>query len=398
MALLNARASEILMLIRQHGPLSRRELHEYTALRPNTIGQITGSMLRERLLREGTPKSDGRGRPRQPLEIDSSQRHVVGLAFDPGKVSACRVNLHGRRDGSIQERTFGDSSQMIVAAAALIRGVCADGTIAVGIGATGFVDPQTRAILTSSATMRRSPTNLQPVYDAAGKCPVLLENDMHARAFHWLMSQSNGLDEDVLLVDLRDGALGAALLIDGHPNRGCIIAGNELGHTRLPVETDLCYCGHPGCLERICSSAFLRRQTGRADENLYRRLANFHGGDEALTDIAGYLATGIGNAINFIRPNRVLLTGRVAESLPFCNHLITQTRKLLLAPLADRVRIDIWDTPALASAEAAAWVALAALFRGSWSSAIEREMPEDAKPLISNGSKSANTKRLAKSA
>jgi len=398
MSLLNVRAAEILMLIRRHGPLSRRELHEHTQLRPNTVGEITGTMLRQGLLNEAAPKSDGRGRPRQPLEIDSSRRHVVGLAFDPGKVSACRVNLLGRRDGSIQERTFNDSTQMIAAAAGLIRGVCADGTIAVGVGATGFVDPQTRAILTSSATQRHSPTNLQPVYDAAGKCPVLLENDMHARAFHWLMSQPNGLDEDVLLVDLRDGALGAALLIDGHPNRGCIIAGNELGHTRLPVQTEICYCGHPGCLERICSSEFLRTLTGDKQADLYRRLAGFHGGDAALSEMAGYLATGIGNAINFIRPNRVLLTGRVTESLPFCNHLIAQTRKLLLAPLADRVRIDIWDTPALASAEAAAWVALAALFRGSWSAAIEPELAPEERTMNSNGSRSPLVKKLVKSA
>src|SRR5690349_14642216 len=108
MSLLNVRAAEILMMIRRHGPLSRRELHEHTNLRPNTVGEITATMLRQGLLHEGEPKSDGRGRPRQPLEIDSSRRHVVGLAFDPGKVSVCRVNLLGRRDGSILERIFKD--------------------------------------------------------------------------------------------------------------------------------------------------------------------------------------------------------------------------------------------------------------------------------------------------
>lgn len=386
------------MLIRRHGPLSRRELHEHTALRPNTIGEIIAGMLRDGLLREGEPRSDGRGRPRQPLEIDSSRRFVIGLAFEPGKVSVCRVNLHGRREGSIQERMVADTAEMIDAAATLIRGACSDGALAIGVGATGFVDPDTRSILTSSATQKRSPTKLDPVYAAAGKCPLLLENDMHARAFHWLMSQPHAPDEDVLLVDLRDGAVGAALLIDGHPNRGCIIAGNELGHTRLPVETETCYCGHPGCLERICSSAFLRRRSGDAKASLYERIASFHAGDAPLEEIAAHLATGIGNAINFIRPNRVLLTGRLTESLPFSHHLITRTRGLLLAPLADRVRIDIWDAPAPATAEAAAWVALASLFRGSWSESIAIKAPAPERDAIEERPRTARVthRRLAR--
>ena len=363
--LIPARQSQVLTLIRRNGPLSRRELHDRTRLRPNTIGQITGVMLDEGLLREGQPQSDGRGRPRQPLEIDASRRRVVGLSFEPGKVSLCRLNLHGRREGAIIERQVRQGAQMIEIGAKLVSDACDRQTLAIGVAATGFIDPDSRSILTSSATMRHSPTPLDPIYAAAGKCPVLLENDMHARAFHWLLSQNQNPGEDVLLIELRDGAVGAALLIDGHPNRGCIIAGNELGHTRLPVETEICYCGQVGCLERICSSNFLSRLSGSPNTNLYERLARFYPGDKIVEEIAGHLAMGIGNAINFIRPNRVLLTGNVTEALPFSNELLSRIRRFLLAPLVDRVRIDIWDAPAIPMPEAAGWVALAAIYRGS---------------------------------
>ena len=365
MLLIPTRQSQVLTLIRRNGPLSRRELHERTRLRPNTIGQITGVMLDQGLLREGQPQSDGRGRPRQPLEIDASRRRVVGLSFEPGKVSLCRLNLHGRREGAIVERQVRQGAQMIEIGAKLVADACDRQTLAIGVAATGFIDPDSRSILTSSATMRHSPTPLDPIYAAAGKCPVLLENDMHARAFHWLLSQNQNPGEDVLLIELRDGAVGAALLIDGHPNRGCIIAGNELGHTRLPVETEMCYCGQVGCLERICSSDFLARLSGSANANLYERLSRFYPGDKIVEEIAGHLAMGIGNAINFIRPNRVLLTGSVTEALPFSNELLSRIRKFLLAPLVDRVRIDIWDAPAIPMPEAAGWVALAAIYRGN---------------------------------
>jgi predicted NBD/HSP70 family sugar kinase len=295
------------------------------------------------------------------------------------------------------ERRVADPVEMVSAGAALIETIGTNGAVAIGIGATGFVDPDTRSILTSSSTMRHSPTRLDPVYAAAGKCPVLLENDMHARAFHWMLSQSRDLSEDVLLVDLRDGALGAALLVDGHPNRGCIIAGNELGHTRLPVETEICYCGHVGCLECICSSSFLARLTKDSTADLYQSLAGFRAGKKGpLSEIAAHLAMGIGNAINFIRPNRVLLTGRVTEARPFCDYLLARTREFLLAPLADRVRIDIWETPPLATAEAAAWVALAGIFHGGGTEALTTRPPANDAPPASGAKKNATRRGSAR--
>ena len=38
----------------------------------------------------------------------------------------------------------------------------------------------------------------------------------------------------------------------------------------------------------------------------------------------------------------------------------------LLVQLADRVHIDLWDQPALNTAETAGWLALASLYRDGW--------------------------------
>src|SRR4051812_2218689 len=374
MAVVSPRESQFLTLIRRHGPLSRRELHAQTGLRPNTVGEVAGAMLERGLLREGEPDSAGPGRPRQPLEIDPARRRVIGLAFERGRVGACQVNLLGHRVGATTERSVAGPDQLVAAACALIGDIGTDRALAIGISATGFVDPATRSILTSSATMRRSPTRIAAVYDAAGHCPVLLENDMHARAAWWLLNQ--GADaaaaEDVLLIDLRDGAIGAALLVNGRPNRGCIIGGNELGHTRLPVETDVCFCGQTGCLERICSSAFLRRLTGDGRANLAERAAHFDATDAAVGRIASLVAMGIANAINFVRPNRVVLAGGLTDALPFCNDLLGRVRGLLLAPLAERVRIDLWERAAITPAEAAGWLALASIYRGGWAATVAK--------------------------
>jgi N-acetylglucosamine repressor len=366
MSILNSRESRILTLLRLEGPKSRRELHARLRLRPNTVGDTVAALIKRGLLRQNEPgESGGPGRPRQPLEIDLTRRHVVGLAFEPGRVSACLLNLHGQRIGPIQVREVPGAHQIVAAACSLVHEFDAEPTLAIGASVTGFVDLHTLSILTSSATMQRSATRLDALYAAAGHAPLLLENDMHALASYWRLNQHAAPQEDVLLIDLRDGAVGAALLIAGRPNRGCITGGNELGHTRFPVETEVCYCGHQGCLERIFSSTFLRRLGGDPQSDLYERLSQFHPSDAPLNQISGYLAMAIANAINFIRPNSVVITGPTTQNIPFSNHLLGRVRNLLLAPLAERVRIDLWHEPAVAPAEAAGWLALADIYRGS---------------------------------
>ncbi|HEX2971569.1 MAG TPA: ROK family protein [Tepidisphaeraceae bacterium] len=366
MMILSPRETEILQLIRRHGPLSRGELHQRMGLRPNTVGDLAATMIADGLLRECEGENVGPGRPRQPLEIDGERRRVIGVAFEPGRVSACQLNLHGRRIGGQIERATRTSQDVVVAACTMIRAMGTEGALAVGISATGFVDTDSRAILTSSAMFRQSQTSLDPIYEAAGGCPVLVENDMHAQAAYWSLSQDSEEDKDVLLVDLRDGAIGAALLVNGKPNRGCVMGGNELGHMRFFTDTDVCYCGQTGCLERICSSAFMRRLTGDATADLESRLAAFDAKDEATMQVMRHLAAGIANTINFIRPNRVVLTGRLMEYMTFANQLMDSVREGLLAPLAGRVRMDVWDKPMVSFAEVGAWLALTAIYRGSW--------------------------------
>jgi len=55
--------------------------------------------------------------------------------------------------------------------------------------------------------MRETPTRLDSVYAAAADHPLVVENDMHARATYWLLNQDLGGEvitrQDILLIDLR---------------------------------------------------------------------------------------------------------------------------------------------------------------------------------------------------
>ena len=366
---LDTRQREILRLLWRGGRLSRWELHRQTGVNPNAVGVDVASLLNHGIVRECPSEVAGPGRPRIPLEIDPTVRHVVGVSMSPGRVQVGRISLRGQLLGRTLQRSVSDPSKVVSTAQSLLRETLTDKALSVGLSVTGFVDPDNRTILLSSSFTGQSGTSLTPLYELAGGRPVVLENNMHALAAWWLLVHQAESDEDVLLASIGDGQIGAALLVDGRPNRGCVTGANELGHMRFFIETDVCYCGHPGCVERIVSTAFLRRR-GVGSGSLLEHAARF--GNErddahkAMVEIIDYLAASLANVVNFSRPNRLVLASELTRYPAFSDALLRGIRARVLTEIVKRVRIDQWDQADSHAAETAGWLALASLYREGW--------------------------------
>jgi len=162
------------------------------------------------------------------------------------------------------------------------------------------------------------------------------------------------------------------MLIEGRPNRGCATGANDLGHARFFVDTERCFCGHVGCLERIVSSEFLRRhdrsQGAAPNGKLDERAAKFDPDhpDGSLQSVLDYLSCGLANAVNFVRPHRLVIVSTLTRHAAFSETLVKQTREGILSALADRVHIEFWNEASAGSAESAAWLAMAELLHGGW--------------------------------
>jgi predicted NBD/HSP70 family sugar kinase len=372
------------------GAQSRSGLHELTGVAPNRVGLAASVLLERGIVRECQARSSGGGRPRIPLEIDPAQRHMIGLTIWPGAVSAARLNLQGHLVGKPLGRyVHGGPGRLVAAAASLLGKVINDQTIGVGVSAPGFYDPKSRRILSGLVVPDERPVSLSPLFDRAGDLPLVVENDMHALGARWLLTHRADAGHDVLLVSLKDGALGAAMLIGGRPSRGCVSSANELGHMRYLADTSRCYCGQTGCLERIFSTEYLNHigsaevsadmgeggplwghGGGSAGGTLMERSARYEPGDgpgdEPLETLYGYLANGIVNVVNFIRPHRLVLVSELTRYPGVCDLLTRSIRSRLLGELVDRVRFDLWDQPVANPAETAGWLALANLYYDGW--------------------------------
>lgn len=363
--MLDDREKEIIRILWNQGRLNRWELHKRSGQTPNGVGNVVNRLLEHGLVRECRAEPSNGGRPRIPVELDPLRRHVVGVLIAQGAVEVCRLNLYGNLVGKEIRREVARSQQMIVTAARLLEKMVDDQTIGIALGAAGLIDADTHEILIDSAIPDQRAISLQPIYEVAGKHPLVLANDMQALAVRWMLTHRAEITHDVLLVGFVDGSMGAAMLIAGRPNRGCVMACNELGHTRMPVETDRCYCGQTGCLEVICSTGYLRRQ-GLPKEMTLQSVLMSGKETPGLGRMIELLATGIANSVNFVRPHRLVLVSNLVRYEDFSGPLIRQIRGMLLSELADRVRIDLWDQPAFQSAETAGWAALASLYTDAW--------------------------------
>ena len=354
---------KILSAIWRSPRLSRSDLEDLTGFHANTVARTVEVLLRKGYLREGEGEvtlQRVRGRPRIPLEIDPARICVGGLAIGASAIEAVTMNLFGQPLAKVVQIPTLESEQISRTVTSLLRGLLRANPIALGVSVTGFVDPERLRILFSSATPFGE-LDLAPIFKRAGDIPVVLNSEMHALGIRWMMGRAESQEEDVIVVKLEDGAVGASLLLGGSPNKGCLLGGSELGHMRLGVETERCYCGGVGCVERIFSTAFLHQcgGSGTLTETFSKKTL-----DPSALKIVTLMAQAFVNATVFARPHRIVVVGSLAQHVGFRTALETSWRNQLPDIFKSSVTLEWGALDVAVSAETAGWLAIASVLRG----------------------------------
>ena len=356
--LLPPRLARELSIVRQVGQCSRSDLHRQMDCRKNTIGQDAATLIQMGLLRESSLHLKPRGRPSMHLEIDPQKRHVLGLSITPGQVNCERYNLLGQSMGVAKNVSTSDPSTLIPTARKLLKKMLTPQTLFTGLALPGTLDLSDRKILFSAAWPDGKQVSLKPL-DKVTNSLLAIDNLTNALATRWLLEHASWPQNDHLIIFISDGMLGATLLVDGHPLKGCVVSSNELGHTRLPVHTPLCYCGQQGCLERIFSTPYYKQLGGKGKLTTALTKPKH---DDAIVQMTDHLAMGLSNAVNFCRPTHVTLMTDMPTTKTYMDHLLEQIRKRLLREFANRIQMHLWIDPQSQPAANGGALALANLY------------------------------------
>lgn len=310
-------ARRVALEVLLHGPLARTELAQRLNLSTASLTRLTRPMLDRGLLLEvdETPVNGG-GRPQQPLDVDATTQHFVGVKLTGetayGVLTDLRAGILAAQDAVLDSH---EPEQIVALLADLVRDLTIQGErpAAIGIGIGG----QARDLrhVARAPFLGWRDVDLGGLLSERTGTPVIVANDLDAlmEAEHWF-----GLGRDVRhFAALTIGtAVGGGLVAHDRLVTGPDAGLGLLGHFPLDPLGPACPDGHRGCANAMLSMDAIRVHASMALGRTvtYDQVLDLAAAGDPIADhIVGNAAHAFGALIaavaNIALPERVLLTG-----------------------------------------------------------------------------------------
>jgi predicted NBD/HSP70 family sugar kinase len=371
-------SSDLLLLIREAGPLSRTELARISGLAVSTVSLRIEELTAAGLVEEaGDGQSRGGRRPRL-LRVRSGGG--VALAADLGSLHA-RLSVvdmaGGELAGDEVPIALDDGPDVVLAAVAgrleeMARAAGAK-VLGVGMGLPGPVAPVSGQVTSPSRMPGWHGMRVGDWLSERFGVPAAVDNDANLLAFgeyrtHWAQTGVRHL----VAVKIGRG-IGCGIVADGAVYRGANGAAGDISHVRAAADPDamrLCGCGRRGCLETIASGATLLAELAEAGIKLDSTadlIRLVHRGDPvanlAVRTAGWHLGEVLAVVVNFFNPQVLVLGGSLAAADPLVASIRAAIYERCLPMASEAVNIvTASDTPD-SGVRGAAWLILDRLSR-----------------------------------
>jgi len=205
----------------------------------------------------------------------------------------------------------------------------------VGIGAPGTVDPEHGEVV-FAPNLGWKEVQLVKELEKRLDVPVFLENDCKACMLGVYEQELKSKPRHALGIFIGTG-IGGGVIINGELYAGANHAAGELGHMVIDVNGPKCSCGNKGCFEVFSSRLAIYRNIEAAvkdgketilTEMLGKDLKGLRSGDirkairrgdkvveKIVEEAAEYAGLAVGNLVNLLNPEIVVMGGGVIEAL-----------------------------------------------------------------------------------
>lgn len=310
------------------GPCTRAVLAAELGLNRSTIKAVVDGLAESGLVAERLPaQRSGAGRPSllvlpRPLAVvvlavdvrtDSAAVALVGLGGETLSRLSWRLRRGAGAAGEVVTRIV-ESMQLLAEEA----GVTVAGA---GVSVPGIVR-RSDGLVRVSPNLGWVDVPLGERLAAALRVPVEVANDAELGA---LAEHTRGVARgasDVVFV-AGDVGVGGGVISGGAPLRGAAGYAGEMGHMVVRPGGRDCHCGRAGCWETEIGAAALVRAlglapgAGRGEVVAALRALDAHPAQARarLAEFTGWLVLGLGNVVNLLAPELVVL-GDLLAALP----------------------------------------------------------------------------------
>jgi predicted NBD/HSP70 family sugar kinase len=332
-----ANRNEVLRHVIAESPVSRQGLAAATGLSLATVANLVGELLdRGVLLEVGFQDSDG-GRPRGLIAVKADGGALIGVDVAETYIHVELFDLSLTVLARSEERLAPGENRPEQVVAHIVSGVKevlqASGVdtnlvFGVGVSVPGQVERE-GGLSVFAPNWDWHDVPLRDLLSAQLEFPIYLDNPLMACTVAELWFGAARGSHDVVVVNLGTG-VGAGIAIGGALYRGVTNTAGEWGHTTLVLDGRPCHCGAKGCVEAYVGAPGIIRTLREVDpgtelaqedqtaaiDAMARALAK---GDpvaeEAAKRTAKYLGAAVGNLVNLLNPQVIVLSSWVAARL-----------------------------------------------------------------------------------
>ena len=316
--------------------VSRPELARLAGMSAAAVSTVVSDLIGDGLVAEAGSVDSTGGRPRTVLAARPGFRYVVGVDIGETHIhvvlfdwtlSTLAASTHEIRVGRLDPDVV---VRLVVAGVNSLldsTGVAQEQLLGIGVGVPGGVQEGERGVV-HAPTLGWSGIPLGDALRAELGAPILIDNCARTlgQAEAW---RGAGREARRAVVALWGVGVGAAIAVGSTLAESGSSSTSEWGHAVIEAHGRACRCGSHGCLEAYVGAtaildAYLDHPKSRplGKEGTEARMAELAaragaGDDEAATvtlaEVAEYLGIGVGNLINLINPDQVILAGWVGD-------------------------------------------------------------------------------------
>ena len=337
----NRNRCQILRLLNDHGPTSRKDIAEKLGLTTAAVSTLCGELLSEGILYEKGELLGDRhaGRRKILLDINYDYRYVLSIAIEANECAISVSNLCGehcitrrlKTDGEMAPEAFLKLISDVSKALLWENGIEKGQLLGAGVTVPGIVS-RTEGIASHAYRIWNEPVNIHKILEESLDCPVAVENNVKAFALAELLFGSGKTLQNLVFIKWGPG-VGSAIVADRRIYEDRNFKSAEIGHICVEPNGLQCRCGRRGCLEtristhqivervkKICSAEntpkLWKRINGNPDKlnvhELYEALRN---PDTALADVMDReiqcLASVTGMILTMLAPDQLIVFGQM---------------------------------------------------------------------------------------
>lgn len=321
--------------------LPRAELAQRTQLSRAAVNQALSSLIEYGLVEEAGYGDSTGGRRPMTIRLAASAAYTLGAAMADWTWIMTLSDLTGMPVAEERQvmklKTPEAAVDALEMAYRRIKPAMKNRRVppVLGLGAPGLID-MNKGFIHSSVNLGWQDVPFGDMVSERLGLEVTVTNRSKTSALAEAWLNPDGRVENLVYIHIGLGVT-AGIVLDGKLVNGKNTFAGELGHNTVIPDGPICPCGNRGCLQALISDDAIRRRAmtmayreARKPKELTAEFVLRSADDghpvfsRVVKEIAGYLAITVGNLINLLDPDRIILGGPIVN---WSRLLIEETRE-----------------------------------------------------------------------